>query len=804
MIGQIGALIGCLLRPLRIPATTHPAAPESEYRRTIRFLRIAVPASSILLMLPGAWGNSPTIVEFSHLPAGLAVWQRHSFGLYRVCTPVSKLLFALPAHLAGFRVDYPEAFDLDLSRRREWEVGELFQARYLEGYQRIYRWSRLLPILVTIAGGYLVCEWSTRLFGAWPGVVSLCAWCWMPPILAHGSLVTSDVPSAVAVLAAARCFWALLLDPRPLPALLAGITLGLASATKYTLLILYPCWSCLLLLRATRQATGHPLRLAALGCLMFAVSIVTIDALYLFQGVGFRLAGWRTGRSALAAGLQSLGSQGVTAWMLRIPLPLPIEFLRGLDFQLADVAHPQSTYLLGESRLGGWWHWYAIAALIKVPLPAQVLSWLALAGLPAAIRRGERATWAALCTLVPAAEVAMAISLSTGTGMNASFRYMIPALALWCPWIGLAGRARTRPIGMATLGLAAWLGIGSAIGLPDLLGWQNAIARMWSDDRPALLGDNIDWGQDIARLGAWASGGAHGGRTMICVYGLGDTRAYGLSHPRALPASAPRDQCEYVAISENILFGAGTESCAKVNGQIGVLAHELRVWLQRRRPCDRIGSSIRIFRLRSDDARRPIACSPPDGHRSSPGRLDLDPLAEQPRVPRFGALGQAELLLQQVEAQERLVEPVGDRPQRGALGHVAVALAAAPTAALRSSRRRRLPPDRRSRSLPAADWSRYAVLPLRTPGTTRISSSPMSPATRGRRPSGRSVGHTCASRMPNRAQDGTGSAQAPGVSPRTMSNRAASSPILDPLTGANSTGSLWPPFVAMARKWGTS
>lgn len=209
----------------------------------LNLLRCAVLASSVALMLPGVWGHSVTVVEFAHLPAGLAAWQRHSLGIYRVCGPLSKFLYALPAHVAGVRVDYPDSLDSDVRTRREWELGQLFQSQNPERYHNIYRWSRLLPILVTVLGGCVVCEWTTRLFGTWPGIVSLCVWCWMPPILAHGSLVTSDVLSAVLVVLAARSFWAFLVGPSLVTANLAGVTLGLAATTKFTTLVLYPCWA---------------------------------------------------------------------------------------------------------------------------------------------------------------------------------------------------------------------------------------------------------------------------------------------------------------------------------------------------------------------------------------------------------------------------------------------------------------------------------------------------------------------------------------------------------------------------------
>ncbi len=143
-------------------------------------VRAAVLASSVVLMLPGTWGNSATVVEFAQLPAGLAAWQSQALGTYRVCGPFSKLLYSMPAYLSGVRVTYPVSFDTDIDSRREWELGRVFQLQWSKQYHDIYRWSRLLPILVTILGGCLACEWSTRLYGTWPGVVSLCAWCWLP------------------------------------------------------------------------------------------------------------------------------------------------------------------------------------------------------------------------------------------------------------------------------------------------------------------------------------------------------------------------------------------------------------------------------------------------------------------------------------------------------------------------------------------------------------------------------------------------------------------------------------------------
>ena len=45
---------------------------------------------------------------------------------------------------------------------------------------------------------------------------------------------------------------------------------------------------------------------------------------------------------------------------------------------MAEGDREDTAYLLGETRLGGWWYWYPAAALIKIRLPALPLFTLAL------------------------------------------------------------------------------------------------------------------------------------------------------------------------------------------------------------------------------------------------------------------------------------------------------------------------------------------------------------------------------------------------------------------------------------------
>jgi len=561
-------------------------------------------------MLPGAWGHSVTVVEFAQLPAGLAAWQRQSLGIYRVCGPVSKMLYALPAYMAGVRVDYPTELDSNEQGREEWGLGERFQRQYVQSYHHIYRVSRLLPIVVTLLAGGLVCEWSTRLMGAWPGVVSMATWCWLPPVLAHGALVTSDVISAATMLLASRLFWAFLLRPRLAGAGAAGAALGLAAATKFTLLVLYPCWALLVfgrILKACGPRADDPhykpnttVRMLTLALVMLVASVIVFDGCYLFQRVGFRLADWQSRQSSLANLARLLEDQSELAWLLKVPLPFPLEALRGIDVQIADTERPQSAYLLGSSRLGGWWYWYLAAALLKIPLPALGLLILALTHLPAIVRQGgDRALLAAPCVLLPAVESAVAIMVSTGTGSNAAFRYMLPALVLLCVCAGAAvaaGSSASRATAKVFLG---WLAVNAALGVPDHLGWHNELGWAWERSRglPVLIGDNLDWGQDLDRLGQWVKRHAVDGSTSVCVYGFGGGAAYGLSPPAARSISSGEVETTFLAVSANLLHDQRSPATISVGGTGAWLTPSLRSELLSRRPVDRVGCSISVYRM---------------------------------------------------------------------------------------------------------------------------------------------------------------------------------------------------------------
>ena len=98
-------------------------------------------------------------------------------------------------------------------------------------------------------GGLAVFAWSRRLYGSLGGLLSLCLWVFCPNILAHCRLITTDVGSTAVGVAATFVFWLYLRKPSWRWAVAAGVLLGLAQLTKFSMLLLYAVWPFLWLVR---------------------------------------------------------------------------------------------------------------------------------------------------------------------------------------------------------------------------------------------------------------------------------------------------------------------------------------------------------------------------------------------------------------------------------------------------------------------------------------------------------------------------------------------------------------------------
>jgi 4-amino-4-deoxy-L-arabinose transferase-like glycosyltransferase len=532
-------------------------------------LQYALAASSLIQ-------ENPTVDEVVHLPAGVTYWQKGTFRLYHHNPPLVKLVAALPVVWANPVTEplyqqpswkRPDPSQTTLSQT----FAFLNAARYFE----LFRLARLMMPLFSVIGGLAVFAWSRRLYGTMAGLLSLSLWVFCPNVLAHARLITSDLGSTAVGFAATYVFWRYLNRPGWWWVLAAGVMLGLAQLTKFTMLLLYPVWPFLWLVRLLlvtpktdrwadcARAVGH-------GVAIVLLSVLVIDAGYFFEGLGFPLGKFEFGSKTLTRpvtpGMIRPHSKNelleVTwqfrvnrfrgSWLGQIPCPLPEHYVLGFDEQKIEAERiptrlwkavlegkvaearqvPESSeeektgytvYLNGDLQRTGWWYYYLLTLAYKVPEGTWILLFLSVASL----RRVRRSSseWAdeiALWT-VP---VVILFSMSFLTDINLGLRYVLAilpylfvAVGKLVPWT--LGLPRSRKWLMTSLVAGA---LGSTIAAsvwiyPHYLAYFNWISG-GPDRSPArLIDSNLDWGQDLVSLQKWWRETIPGQRIGLAYFG---------------------------------------------------------------------------------------------------------------------------------------------------------------------------------------------------------------------------------------------------------------------------------------------
>ena len=369
-----------------------------------------------LLVGHGATVHSPVLDETGHLPCGLAILTMGRFDLYPQNPPLVKTVAASPLLLVSQEEDW-SAIDKHV----------LSQPQFLMGYDWInangarafdlFTLARWACMPFTLLGGAICYLWARTLYGRKGGILSLALWCFSPSVLGNAQFLTPDVAAASVALAAHYMFWRWLTSARWWSAVAAGVLLGGANLCKFTWVVLPPIWvvtslawfylsSPPAILSAGFQYTSDTSRprnglerrigpyLSQLGVALI-LALLVINAGYGFRGSFRRLGDFQFYSRTLSGrdipyNDQSPGANRFQdSELANMLLPLPCDYIRGIDLQKRDFELGFEAFLRGRWKKGGWWYYYLYGLAVKTPIGTIALFALA-AGLPA---------WSSLCHL---------------------------------------------------------------------------------------------------------------------------------------------------------------------------------------------------------------------------------------------------------------------------------------------------------------------------------------------------------------------------------------------------------------------
>lgn len=577
---------------------------------------IALLAIHAILLGYASYVNGPNMDEPAHLASGISHWKLGQFELYRVNPPLVRMIGALPVLATNVQTEWSEWQSESPYARPEFHVGRAFVIKNGPAVFWYFTLARWACIPICLVGATVVYLWSRELYGRLAGLISLWLYCFGPNLIAWGASLTPDAAGASMGVLASYTFWKWLQSPRWSRASVAGFCLGLAELTKSTWIILFALFPLIWVL--TRRTNPAPHRNSPLVrffgsrdarqlAAILAIALYCLNLGFGFEGT-FKPLGQFTFVSRALTG-KTLPTNGGNRFADQlsgmIPVPLPENYVRGLDVQKHDFERGGWSYLCGTLKWQGWWYYYLAAYLFKSPIGTLVIFAMATCAAMATNRR--RSDWRSeLMIMVPA--VAVMALVSSQTGFNRYLRYALPFAPfalIHCGRVAMLVSNR-RPLMSSLICLCCLeAAVESLSVFPHSLSFFNLMTGGPLHGQNYLQDGNIDWDQDILFLKTWYDEHPEARPFHFERFGIlvASPEAAGIESapvPAYVPENQNRKRRDH---SKGPLPGWFALSVNHVMGYkfYGSEQSEF-TYFQRLKPVARVGYSIVIYHLTKSDA----------------------------------------------------------------------------------------------------------------------------------------------------------------------------------------------------------
>jgi hypothetical protein len=561
------------------------------------------------LLAFSALRHSGAFDESHYLVAGVYHWHTGRFELCRGSPPLTGLVAALPVLWTEHATDWSSVPQI---RGSSYAVAHRFGAingRRTDWLVMLGRWG---SIAFSLAGGYFCFRWANELYGISSGLLVLALWCFSPYVLAHGRILSGDMPATAAGVAAFYMFWRWLKRPSLSRAGLAGLFLGIVELTKFVWVLLFALWPILWVFWKVvhRQEAGRSGWLREGGHLLLIVllSLYVINLGYGFERPFQPLGKFEFGRRLLdRIGLGAPDAEHPNRvpsdWVAAIPLPLPENYLVGIDEIQECSSHKWSSYLRHEWREGGFWYYHPYSFLVKMPL--GVFGLMAIAGAMALVP-AHREPWRTELLLVLSA-VAI-FGFVNASNAPQSDRYTLPVLPFLLLLTGKAGQGFSLwhgRLAMLVGGFLSWAVLSSLFVYPHSSAYFNELAGGPLGGHAHLIGHSADYGTeyglDYLYLEEWQKSHPDA-RPLRVSWRRPFSRDTTIEMQYSAVPSGPIANRNYLP-SEMIPLGPQPGWYAVKVGTLHSRSGEFAYWF-RFRPVAIIGYSIYVYHVTVDDANR--------------------------------------------------------------------------------------------------------------------------------------------------------------------------------------------------------
>ncbi|HYR92224.1 MAG TPA: glycosyltransferase family 39 protein [Terriglobia bacterium] len=510
-----------------------PERENSRYR-TAAVCLVLIFCLQALLSLPKL---SATCDELPHLSSGYSYWLTRDFRINPEHPPLAKLIAAIPLLMIRPKLDTTDEYWWNAI---EYPFG--FDFLYRNNADQLLFWGRVPMIALAALGAIVTFLWARDLFGPRAGLVALGLYAFSPNLLAHGTLVTTDVPLAVFSTLTLYLFSKQGDQPTLRKSFCAGLALGAAMASKFSgglLPLLIVVLSALRLWQSSDRKKQAPREIRNL-VVMAIASLFVIEASYLFSAS-------------------------------------PLVYFKNARLVNANHVANYRYYLFGELKEGGWWYYFLVAFAFKATLATLVLMMLAAARAISIPIRG----FGEAVLLFGIGFYVLVTSIGAG---DLGVRYLLPIFPLVFVWVGrIVPDYWTNRVGRAVVFILvawqAWAGLSS---FPNYIPYFNEMAGGARGGIEILDDSNVDWGQGLKQASEY-----------VRKRGIKDVAIYSFS---------PFDNPAYYGLPQNGEW-RGLLYRGPIPGVHIISAHHLTrlkaldpAW-RKYQPVDRIGESLWVYQF---------------------------------------------------------------------------------------------------------------------------------------------------------------------------------------------------------------
>ncbi|HXA16783.1 MAG TPA: glycosyltransferase family 39 protein [Thermoanaerobaculia bacterium] len=507
---------------------------------------------------------SQTYDEPVHVAMGLEWLDRGTYTLELQHPPLARIFDALSLRIAGEH--YPPGpivlTDPAVSIRK----GNAILGGP-DDYQRNLTLARIGVLPWLLLAAFVVFHWTRAIANTESAVAAVALFTFVPAILGHAGLATTDMALAAtlpaAVYALVRCI------ERPSAGRTALFACALAAAvlSKFSAIpFMVVIGGVVLLLKLRENGPDKRVRPTFVAfAIAIPIAALIVWAAYRFSLWPASLYGFPPNELlAMLAEAKAPPDRALFFLLSHFRLPAP-ELFAGLAHLGEHTLFGHPSYFLGQIRTHGVWYFFPVVIAVKTPIAFLIL----------AILGARRAS-------IPVLSAAAIVVIAMVSRINLGVRHVLPIYPLLAiaGGIALIEMWQRRRIVAPTIAivLGAWMAVSSLLAHPDYIAYFNELAGRHPER--IVVDSDLDWGQDLPRLRD-AIVDRRIDRLWIVYFGSTDLSRYPLAPAiRGLP---PRTRVNgWIAISKTSLKGA--------YGQPDDYA-----WLERLTPVQEIGRSILLY-----------------------------------------------------------------------------------------------------------------------------------------------------------------------------------------------------------------